>query len=77
MSRIVFNPKILGGKPVIRGTRMAVEFILGLLASGMTADEIIHEYPQLTARDIRAVLSYAAAVIKREEVISPIQAATA
>lgn len=77
MNRIVFDPKILGGKPVIKGTRMAVEFILELLASGMTTAEIVSEYPHITKADIRAVLSYAANIIKREEVISPIKAALA
>lgn len=77
MKRIVFDPKILGGKPILKGTRIAVEFVLELLASGMTSDEIVREYPHLTKQDIRAVLSYAAAVVKREEVISPIRAALA
>lgn len=77
MRRIVFDPKILGGKPILKGTRIAVEFVLELLASGMTTDEIVREYPHLTKQDIRAVLSYAAAVVKREEVISPIRAALA
>lgn len=77
MRRIVFDPKILGGKPILKGTRIAVEFVLELLASGMTADEIVREYPHLTKQDVRTVLSYAAAVVKREEVISPIRAALA
>ncbi|MBI4227940.1 MAG: DUF433 domain-containing protein [Candidatus Omnitrophica bacterium] len=77
MKRVVFNPKILGGKPILQGTRMTVEFVLGLLASGLTAEDVVQEYPQLTKADIRAVLNYAAAVIKREEVISPIKAALA
>lgn len=77
MRRIVFDPKILGGKPILKGTRMTVEFILELLASGMSADEIVSEYPRLTKGDIRTVLAYAAAVIKREEVISPVRAALA
>lgn len=77
MRRVVFDPKILGGKPILQGTRMTVEFILELLASGMTADEIVQEYSRLTQGDIRAALSYAAAVIKREEIISPLRAASA
>lgn len=77
MTRIVFNPKILGGKPILKGTRMAVEFVLELLASGLTPEDIVHEYPKLTQADIHAVLAYAAAVVKREEVISPIKAALA
>ncbi len=77
MSRITFNSRILGGKPIIKGTRMTVEFVLELLASGMTTDQIVQEYSHLTGADIRAVLAYAAAVIKREEVISPVKAALA
>lgn len=77
MRRIVFNPGILGGKPILKGTRIAVEFVLELLASGMTSDQIIDEYPRLTRADIRAVLSYAANVVKREEVIVPAKVALA
>lgn len=69
MNRITFNPQILGGKPIIRGTRISVDFVLELLASGMTEGEIIREYPRLTRADIRAVLEYAAKTVKREEVI--------
>ena len=71
MKRIVFDPKILGGKPVIQGTRITVEFVLELLAGGMTPDEVIREYAHLTKADIRAALAYAAAVVKREEILSP------
>ncbi len=70
INRITFSPKILGGKPIIRGTRLSVDFILELLASGMTEPEIFHEYPRLTRADIRAVLEYAAQSVKREEVVS-------
>lgn len=69
MNRITYNPKILGGKPIIKGTRISVEFILELLASGMTPDEIVGEYPKITRRDILAVLDFAAKTIKREELI--------
>ncbi|MBL8292744.1 MAG: DUF433 domain-containing protein [Bryobacterales bacterium] len=57
--RIVVDPEILAGKPVIRGTRLAVEFILELLASGQSESEIIAGYPGLTREDILACLSYA------------------
>lgn len=67
--RITHNPKIFGGKPIIRRTRISVEFILELLASGMTAEEIVKEYPQLTKKDILAVLDYAAKTVKREELV--------
>lgn len=77
MKRIVFDPKILGGKPIIKGTRISVEFILELLAGGMSPENIVREYTHLNKADIRSVLSYAAAVIKHEEVISPMKAAAA
>ena len=51
MDRITVNPKILGGKPVIRGTRISVEFILDLLASGVSEDEILQDYAYLTRED--------------------------
>lgn len=69
MNRITFNPKILGGKPIIRGTRISIDFILELLASGMSEHEILQEYPRLTRADILAVLEYAARTVKREEVV--------
>lgn len=68
-NRITFNPKILGGKPVIKGTRISVEFILELLASGMTPQDIIQEYPQLKRGDVQAAIDYAVKTVKREEVI--------
>jgi uncharacterized protein (DUF433 family) len=57
--RIVVDPKILTGKPVIRGTRLAVEFILELLAAGQSESDILTNYPGLTREDILACLSYA------------------
>lgn len=55
--RIHADPKILVGKPVIKGTRIAVEFLLELLAEGWTREQILTSYPQLNAEDIRAALS--------------------
>ena len=72
MSRITFNPNILGGKPIIKGTRISVEFILELLSSGMSFDDILKEYKHLKKEDILEALDYASKVIKREEVISPV-----
>lgn len=66
MTRIIANREILGGKPIIRGTRISVEFILKLLASGATEDEIIQDYPHLSKDDIRACLEYAAHALKDE-----------
>jgi len=59
-SRITIDPKVLSGKPVIRGTRMSVEFILDLLANGWTIEEILENYPQLKKEDVIAALKYAA-----------------
>jgi len=66
MERIVANPKILGGKPVIRGTRISVEFVLELLASGMGEEEILEDYPHVTREDVHACLRYAANSCKNE-----------
>ena len=57
--RITVDPEVLAGKPVIRGTRLAVEFILELLAAGQSENEILSNYPGLTRDDILACLSYA------------------
>ena len=62
------NPKILVGKPVIKGTRLAVEFILELLAERWPHEQILESYPQLTEEDIWAALTYAAETIKQEKV---------
>lgn len=59
LERIVMNPKVKVGKPVIKGTRLTVEFILGLLAHGSTFDEILQEYEGLTPEDIQACLLFA------------------
>jgi uncharacterized protein (DUF433 family) len=57
--RIVIDPEILAGKPVIRGTRLAVEFILELLAAGQSEADILANYPGLTHDDLLACLAYA------------------
>lgn len=59
LRRIAANPKVLGGKPVIRGTRISVEFVLELLASGAAEQEILLDYPHLKPADIRACLEHA------------------
>ena len=66
--RIVLDPKILTGKPVIRGTRLAVEFIIGLMAEGWTEGDILKNYPGITHEDIGACLAYARDVLKSEKV---------
>ena len=55
MTQIVVNPEILDGKPIIEGTRLSVEHVLGLLASGMSKAEIIADYPELNEENIQAV----------------------
>jgi uncharacterized protein (DUF433 family) len=59
-SRITVDPEVLAGKPVIKGTRMAVEFIVELLANGWTIEEVLENYPQLKREDVIAALKYAA-----------------
>ncbi|MEW6137444.1 MAG: DUF433 domain-containing protein [Thermodesulfobacteriota bacterium] len=66
--RIVVDPEILQGKPVVKGTRLAVEFIIDLLASGWSNEDIMKNYPGLTSEDILACLSYASAVLHSEKV---------
>ena len=66
--RIIIDKKILAGKPVIRGTRISVEFILELMASGMTVADILKEYSQLTREDVLAALAYASNVLRNEEI---------
>lgn len=68
-SKIVFDENILHGKPVIKGTRISVELILELLASGMQVEELLKEYPHLKKDDVLAALQYAAKTIKHEEVV--------
>jgi uncharacterized protein (DUF433 family) len=67
-SRITLDPNILVGKPIIKGTRLAVEFIIDLLAQGWSTDEILRNYPGIAMEDIHACLSYASAALKSEKV---------
>ncbi len=68
LARITVNPDIFGGKPIIRGRRMAVEHILGMLAAGSTASEIVEHYSFLENEDIQACLIYARRLVGRERV---------
>jgi uncharacterized protein (DUF433 family) len=63
---IAYNPEILSGKPHIAGTRLSIEFILELVASGATKADILKAYPQLTAESIEEALRYAAQSVKNE-----------
>ena len=58
--RITTDPGILGGKPVIKGTRVSVEFVIDLLGRGWTTEQILREYDQLSEDDLQACLAYAA-----------------
>jgi uncharacterized protein (DUF433 family) len=66
--RIVINKEILAGKPIIKGTRISVEFVLELLSSGMSIEDIVKEYPHLKKEDILAALEYATQMLRHEEV---------
>jgi uncharacterized protein (DUF433 family) len=66
--RIIVDPAILVGKPVVKGTRLAVEFIVGLLAQGWTEAEVLANYPALSREDILACLAYAAERMSSERV---------
>ncbi len=57
--RIVIDPKVMVGKPVVKGTRLTVEFIIDLLANGWSEADIVRNYPGLTVQDIRACLAFA------------------
>jgi uncharacterized protein (DUF433 family) len=67
-SRIALNPDILAGKPVIRGTRISVEFVIGLLAEGWTEVQIVENYPGISRADVLACLAYARDVLSAEKV---------
>ena len=60
LTRITFNPEVMGGKPCIRGIRVTVGTVVGLVASGKTVDEVLADYPYLEQEDILEALSYAA-----------------
>lgn len=64
---IIIDPEILVGKPIVKGTRLAVEFIIDLLAQGWTENEIIRNYPGITRKDIQACLSYASEILRAEK----------
>ena len=67
-NRIIIDPKILVGKPIIKGTRLAVEFIVDLLAQGWPESEILRNYPGITHDDIAACLMYATNILKAEKI---------
>ena len=74
LERIILDPQVMVGKPVIRGTRLTVDFILNLLAHGATEEEILEEYRGLTEEDIRACFLFATKALKETDFI-PLAAA--
>jgi uncharacterized protein (DUF433 family) len=75
LARITVNPEIFGGKPIIRGQRLAVEHVLGMLAGGDSAQAIVKAYPYLEPEDIQACLVFARRLVGRERVEPFIDAA--
>jgi uncharacterized protein (DUF433 family) len=69
LERIVINPKVMVGKPVIRGTRLTVQYILGLLAQGATIDEILQEYDGLIHEDILACFLFAKETLENTDFV--------
>ena len=68
LERITFNPDIFGGKPIVRGRRLAVEHVLGMLAAGDSVETILEGYPWLEADDVKACLAYARRIVGHERV---------
>jgi len=68
LKRITVNPQIFAGKPIIRGRRLAVEHVLGMLAAGDTPETILHGYPWLELADIHACLAYAHRLVGHERI---------
>ena len=66
--RIIIDPNVLVGKPILRGTRISVELLLELLSNGWSHEEILKNYPQIRRDDILAALKYAAILLKEEHV---------
>lgn len=70
MQTIISDPKILGGKPVIAGTRISVELIMNFLATGMTVDEILMEYSELKKSEVLTAINYAAKLVSKKSPVS-------
>ena len=68
LQRITFDPKIFGGKPIVRGRRLAVEHVLAMLAAGDSVETILEGYPWLEREDVQACLAYARRVVGHERV---------
>lgn len=70
LNRITINPKVLLGKPIIRGLRISVDQILKALAGGVTVEELLQDYPELEKEDIQAALLYASDLVNEERVFA-------
>jgi uncharacterized protein (DUF433 family) len=70
LDRITFDPAILGGKPIIRGTRISVEMIMEWIASGATPQDIVRKHPHLDAADVEQALAHVASVARNEILVS-------
>ena len=68
---ITSDADVLQGKPIVRGTRLAVDFLLGLFAAGWTSEQVLQSYPQLNSESLRAVFAFAAEVL-HDEVVYPV-----
>ncbi|MDG7025016.1 MAG: DUF433 domain-containing protein [Nitrososphaerota archaeon] len=69
LERIVTDPKVMAGKPVIKGTRVPVDLIIHRIAQGETVENLLEDYPNMTRQDVRAALEYASTVVKGEDII--------
>ena len=66
--RVTIDPAVLVGKPIIKGTRISVEFVIDLLGRGWTVEQVLQEYDHLTREDVQACLAYASEVLRSEKV---------
>jgi uncharacterized protein (DUF433 family) len=73
LARITVNPDVFGGKPIIRGRRLAVEHVLGMLAAGDSIEDLLREYPWLERDDVKACLVYAKRLVGHERVEPAVQ----
>ena len=73
LDRITVDPDVFGGKPIIRGRRLAVEHVLGMLAAGDSVDDLVREYPWLERDDVQACLVYARRLVGHERIEPAVQ----
>ena len=76
LERIVIDPEVMVGKPIIKGTRIPVDLIVRLMAQGMSFEGILEDYPHLTKEDIQTALAYVADVVGQEEVFPLLKSET-